>query len=115
MKSGTDLTKVITAEPLIFKEYEIFATLISNKCQRIYFKGFPIGVPDEELKYLCEQVGTLVNSKVHREQVRLGGKNRYSITSCTRYLEVEITPGKFLKNYYWLAAPGQGDSLTEGF
>ena len=109
IKSGTNLTKVITSEPHVFKEHEIFATLISNKCQRVFFKGVPIGVPDEELQYLCEQICSMMDGKVHREQVRLVGKDRHAITSSTRYVEVKINPGKFLKNYYWLAAPGQGE------
>ena len=38
VKSDTDLNNVTATEPHVFKDHEIFAALISNKSQRVYFK-----------------------------------------------------------------------------
>ena len=52
----------------------------------------------------------LVNGQVHREVIRLGGTARHSLVSSTKWIAVNLTPGKDLKNFYWMVGPGQGDT-----
>ena len=110
IKSGTDLTNILTSDtPHHFRDHKISASLISNTVSRITFKGVPIGVPDEEIVYLCSLYGKLTDGKVHREKVRLGGKERHTVISSTRYMEAQLFPGKPMKNYYWMVSPGHGE------
>ena len=45
IKSGTDLTNILTTDtPHHFKDHEISASLINNTASRITFKGVPLGV-----------------------------------------------------------------------
>ena len=66
-------------------------------------------MPDKEIVNLCSLYGKLTNGKVHREKVRLGGKERHTVISSTRYMEAQLYPGKPMKNYYWIISPGQGE------
>ena len=109
--ANTDLSKLLTTHtPHVFKEHEVFISLLNNQFTKVTFKGVPIGTPDEELLYLCSLYGDVTSNKVGREPIRVGGTNRYTLTSSTRIVHMKLHPGKSLNNYYWLQAPGVGES-----
>ena len=108
--SDTDLTNTLTGEtPKYFKQHKIRVTSISNAATKVIFNGVPISVPNEELLHLCEHYGDLVDEKVTRQTIRLGNEFKHDILNSTRSVQVRLHPGKFLKNFYWLAGPNQGD------
>ena len=52
---NTDLTQALTGDsPKIFKQHEMFVTIISNKATKVTFKGVPLTVPNEEILHLAE-------------------------------------------------------------
>ena len=64
---NTDLSQALTGtSPKIFKQHEVFVTIISNKATKVMFKGVPITVPNEEILHPCEHYGKLVDKQVHR-------------------------------------------------
>ena len=110
VKPDTDLTNALTSDtPKSFRQHEIRVTKISNAATKVIFKGVPIPVPDEELLHLCEHYGDLVDKKVTRQTIRLGNDTKHDIMSSTRSVQVRLHPGKYLKNFYWLAGPNQGE------
>ena len=109
VKSDTDLAKVLTYDTLFtHKDHEILVSIVSNQSTRVTFKGVPLSVPNEELLYLCSLHGVIKDGIVHQTTLRLGGKTRISMPSSTRWIKVQLTPGKPLRNYYWMTGPGQG-------
>ena len=51
---NTDLTLALTNDtPKLFKQHEVFVTVISNKATKVTFKGVPITVPNEEILHIC--------------------------------------------------------------
>ena len=110
LRPGTDLTGVITSSvPHIFKEHEITVKMLSQQVTKVTFRNVPMSVPDEEIVHLCSQYGDLVDGRVHREVIRLGGATRYSLVSSTRWAEVKLKSGMTFNNFYWMVGPGQGD------
>ena len=110
LKTGTDISAITSpTTPHMFKGHEITATLLSSQVTRVTFKQVPLSVPDEEILHLCCHYGELLNGEVHRESVTIGGANRYTLTSSTRWVEVKLFPGKTFHNYYWLGGPLPGD------
>ena len=110
LKAGTDTTAITTPHgPHVFKFHEITTNVMSNQVTKVVFKNVPISVPDEEILHLCCQYGTPTDGKVHKDSVTIGGATRYTITSSTRWVQVQLLPGKTFRNYYWLAGPLPGD------
>ena len=110
VKSSTNLDKILSSEPHIFREHRIMPTRVSSLTTRVHFKNVPISVPDEEILHMCCHYGKLTNGKVHREVVHLGGSTKHSLPSSTRWVEMTLDPGKSFKNYYWLQGPQAGDT-----
>ena len=109
LKKGTDTSAILTSTPHTFKGHEIRATLLSTQVTKVTFKHVPLTVPDEEILHLCCHYGELVDGIVHRDPITIGGTNRYTLASSTRWVEVNLTPGKTFHNYYWLGGPLPGD------
>ena len=105
---NTDLADALTTDtPKLFRQHEVRVTVISNQATKVTFKGVPISVPNEEILHLCSHYGKLVDGIVYRQIIRLGGNIRPVINNSTRSVEVQLHPGKFLKNFYWLSGPTQ--------
>ena len=110
VKPNTDLDNAVTGDtPKTFRHHEVRVSIISSGATKVIFKGVPIPVPDEELLHLCEHYGDLVDEKVTRQTIRLGIDIKHDIMSSTRSVQVRLHPGKYLKNFYWLAGPNQGE------
>ena len=107
---NTDLTNALTTDtPKLFRQHEVRVTVISNQATKVTFKGVPISVHNEELLHLCSHYDKLVDGIVDRQIIRLGGNIKHVINNSTRTVEVQLHPGKFLKNYYWLSGPSPGE------
>ena len=110
VKADTDLNHVFTTNgPHVFKDHEITAMLISTSYTKVTFRQVPLSVPDEEILHLCQQYGVVRDEKVHREPIAMG-TSRSPIISSTRYVEMQMDPGKYFRNYYWLAGPLAGET-----
>ena len=109
--ANTDLSKLLTTQtPHPFKDHKVYITPLNNQSTKVTFRGVPIGTPDEELLYLCSLYGEVTSNKVEREPIRMGGVNRYTLTSPTRIVSMNLLPGKSLKNFHWFIAPGVGEA-----
>ena len=107
---NTDLSQALTNDtPKMFKQHEVLVAVISNRATKVTFKGVPINVPNEEIIHLCEHYGKPVNNQVHRQVMRLGGNIKHKINNSTRVVKVQLHPGKFMKNLYWLSGPNPGE------
>ena len=110
MSPNTDLTNALTTDtPKLFRQHEVRVIVISNMATKVTFKGVPILVPNEELLHLCKHDGKLVDNKVNRQVIRLGNDIKHEILNSTRTVQVQLHPGKFLKNFYWLSGPNPGE------
>ena len=79
--SDTDLTNVLTLDkPHSYKEHDICILIISKHSTRVTFQGVPLSVPDEELLHLCSLHGEVTDGVVHTTSLRLGSKNRVSLS-----------------------------------
>ena len=68
---NTDLIHALTTDtPKLFRQHEVYVTVISNKATKVTFKGVPITVPNKEILHLCKHYGKLVDEKVHRQVIR---------------------------------------------
>ena len=110
VKASTNLDKILSSEPHIYREHRIMPSRVSSLTTKVHFKNVPISVPDEEILHMCCHYGKLTDSKVHREVVHLGGSTKHSLPSSTRWVEMTLDPGKSFKNYYWLQGPQAGDT-----
>ena len=106
-RKNTDLSKILTKDsPHHFRDHEISVTIISNEKTKVTFRGVPITVPDEELLHLRSLHGDITDRIVQRDPIRLGGNARNTLTSSTSMIEIQLTQGKPLRNFYWLVGPG---------
>ena len=107
---NTDLTLALSKDPpKLFKQHEVYVTVISNKATKVTCKGVPITVPNEEIIHLCKHYGKPVDNKVHRQIMRLGSNIKRTINNSKRIVEVQLQPGKFMRNFYWLSGPSPGE------
>ena len=102
LKSDADVTKI--ADRYVYHDHQITVSKVSGNITKVTFKNVPPSVPDEEIIHLIKAYGEPVDGIVHREQMTLG-TSRKSIRGATRYVEMRLQPGKFLKNYYWMEGP----------
>ena len=109
LKNGTDISPIVSMTPHIFRGHEIKATSLTNQVTKVTFRHVPLYVPDEELLHLCCHYGELVDGVVHRDPVTIGNANKCTLPSSTRWIEVNLSPGKAFHNYYWLSGPRPGE------
>ena len=110
LKAGTLVDHLVTTnQPQVYLNHEITITPIIKNSTKVYFKNVPTSVPDEEIIHLCMAYSDPVDGRVHRETMRLGTTTRRNVIGTTRYVEVRLHPGKFLRNFYWLEGPLPGD------
>ena len=95
-------------EPTEYRRHMIKASVLNSGTTKVTFRGVPISVPNEELVHLCSKYGK-TDGIVHRQYLRLGNEVSHDIVNSTRTLQVQLHPGKYLKNFYWLSGPSQGE------
>ena len=109
LKGGAKLGKANTVEPLEFKRHKVNTTVVTKVATKVIFKNVPISVPDEEILHLCSQYGEVKDDKVRREIIHFGGARKVKLQSSTRWVLMNLQPGKAFRNFYWLAGPQPGD------
>ena len=107
LKPGVDSTSYVTSNtPLKFKDHEVTVTRQSANVTRVTFRNVPFNIPDEEIINLCECYGELVDYKVIYEKPNL---NSRGVMGSTRFVDIKLTPGKQLENFYWMEGPLEED------
>ena len=106
MRSNIDLS------PFIQDIDDFYGHSVSTKRQasnvvRVFFSNVPLNVPDEEILHLCSFYGKAVQ-KVEYERITNPKSGKFS-TLATRFVDMEITPGKHFLNFYWMEDPLPGD------
>ena len=107
MKPGVDPSPYLTRDkPISFKNHEIVVTSQTANVTQITFKNVPFNIPDEEILNLCSCYGEVVDHKVTYERPSLLSRG---VKGSTRYVSMNLTPGKQFENFYWLEGPLDGD------
>ena len=91
-----------------FMHHEIQTRKQRSNVTKITFKNVPLNIPDEEILNLCETYGTPVDFVVHYE--KLTNEKNSGHFGGTRYVDLELFPGTFLYNFYWMEGPLSGDA-----
>ena len=99
LKPGVDASQYLTKDtPIIFKNHEIVVISQTANVTRVTFRNVPFNIPDEEIVNLCLSYGELVDSTVSYERP---SRNSRGVMGSTRYVEMKLTPGKQLENFYF--------------
>ena len=107
MKPGVDISPYLTKDsPIYFKDHEVVVTAQTANVTKVTFKNVPFNISDEELINLCQCYGEPVDNIVNYEQP---SKNRRGVMGSTRYVNIRLSPGKQLENFYWMEGPLEGD------
>ena len=110
LKPEVDATKYITAEPIKFKDHDITVKKMLIDVTKVTFKNVPMYVPDEEILHLCGIYGTVVEDKVHWEQLRITTSSKRGVlVSPTRYVIMNLNNGASFNNFYWMEGPMAGE------
>ena len=114
VKFSTDLTNIttdhLTPPYHSYKDFKITISTLDDKTTKVTFINVPLSVPDEEIHHLSESYGKLTDGKVKNVLVKQDGITKVTLPGATRTIDVQLHPGKQLRNYYWLTGPGQNDS-----
>ena len=106
LKPGVDISPYIkTLEN--FCGHTVTTRPQSNNVTKVSFRNVPSNVPDEEIIRLCNAYGTPLKNVVTYE--KMNGNRMAGCVGSTRFVEMEITPGKSFNNYYWMEGPLPGD------
>ena len=105
LKPSVDLS------PYIKEIEEFYGHSVSTKRQsslvtRVSFRNVPLNVPDEEIIHLCSFYGKPLKNV---EYERIANPKFNGISGSTRYVDMELHPGKSFSNFYWMEGPLPGD------
>ena len=106
LKPKVDASKYLTTEPLVFKDHEVKVRKQTTASTRIVFKNIPFNIPDEEVLNLCNCYGTPTENKVHYDRPSPISRG---IPGSTRFVNMKLSPGKKMMNYYWIEGPLDSD------
>ena len=82
-----------------------------NNLTRVTLKNVPFNIPDEEIINLCNCYGEPADNVVTYEKPN---RNSRGVMGSSRYVEMKLTPGKQLENFYWMEGPLEGDRGCTG-
>ena len=105
-KPGVDLlpyTKVLSD----FYGHTVTTKKQSSNVVRVSFRNVPSIVPDEEIIHLCSYYGKPLNNQVDYD--KMTNSKCAGLPGSNRYVDIELSPGKALMNYYWMEGPLPGD------
>ena len=100
LKPGVDLNPFICVIQDFYGHTVTTTRQSSSGIIRISFRNVNLNVPDEEILHLCSFFGKPVSNCVEYE--RLSSKKMFSKSGATRFVDMEMTPGKSFSNYYWI-------------
>ena len=79
----------------------------SSNVIRVSFRNVPANVPDEEIINLCSYYGKPLNN--HVDYDRMTNTKCAGLQGSTRFVDMELSPGKAFLNYYWMEGPLPSD------
>ena len=97
-KPSIQADQFVTSTPILFKGYYVSVNKQLNNITRVTFKNVPINVPNEEILHLCKQYGKPLDNKVYFET--LTNSRNKGMRGSTRYVDVELSKGSSMMNYY---------------
>ena len=106
LQPGIDLSPFVTSIEN-FYGHNITTRTQSTNIVKVTFRQVPLNVPDEEIIHLCKFYGNPLNNIVHYET--LSHPKVAGVSGATRFVEMEMTPGKSFLNFYWMEGPLPGD------
>ena len=107
LKPSVKADPFVTTSPIEYKGYLVSVNKQLSNITRVTFKNVPLNVPNEEIINLCKSYGQPLDNKVYFETLT-NSRNR-GMRGSTRYVDVELTKGSSMMNYYWLEGPLSGD------
>ena len=107
LKPHIDPTPYLTLESNIpFKGHEVSVRKQRCNVTRVTFKNVPFIVPDEEILHLCNHYGKPVSDVKYEKMFNKAIKG---CLGATRFVDMELDPGKQFENFYWMEGPLIGD------
>lgn len=107
LKPGVDLTPFITTVEDFYGHTVTTSKQSASNTIRVSFRNVNLNVPDEEILHLCNFYGKPTTNCVEYE--KLSSKIMFSKSGATRFVEMEMSPGKSFSNFYWMEGPLPGD------
>ena len=107
LKPNIQVDQFLTNDPILFKGYSVTVKKQLNNITRVTFKNVPLNVPNEEILHLCSSYGKPLDNKVYFET--LTNQRNKGMRGSTRFVDVELTKGASMMNYYWMEGPLSGD------
>ena len=108
LKPGLDLEPFITIIDDFYGHTVTTSKQSASKSVRVSFRNVPLDVPDEEILHLCSYYGKPDTNSVEYEKISFSKMTKISSGS-TRFVDMELIPGKRFSNYYWMEGPLPGD------
>ena len=105
-KPGIDISTFVK-NSLDFKGHEVSTKKQVNNRTKVTFRNVPFNIPDEEIIELCKCYGSPVENKVNYEKL-FNARNK-GMMGGTRWVEMEMKPGVYFNNFYWMEGPLPGD------
>ena len=107
LKPSIQADQFVTTSPILFKGHFVSVNKQLNNITRVTFKNVPLNVPNEEILHLCNSYGKPLDNKVYFET--LTNSRNKGMRGSTRYVDMELSKGSCMMNYYWLEGPLSGD------
>ena len=79
----------------------------SSNIIRVSFRNVPINMPDEEIIHLCNSYRKPIDNNVQYD--KMSNAKCQGFQGSTRFVGMEMSPGKVFNNYYWMEGPLPGD------
>ena len=108
LKPGVDLDPFLIVIDDFYGHTVTTTKQSASKSIRVSFRNVPLDVPDEEILHLCSFYGKPVTNCVEYEKIAFS-KISKTFTGSTRFVEMELAPGKRFRNYYWMEGPLPND------
>ena len=106
-KPGVDISPYIKPS-FEYKGHEVSTKKQMNNLTKVTFRNVPFSVPDEEIIELCKCYGNPVKNQVNYDKM-FNVRNK-GMPGSTRWVEMELKPGVYMNNFYWMEGPLPGDT-----
>ena len=90
----------------MFKSHGVTVRKQLSNVTRITFRNVPLNIPDEEILHLCDHYGKPISDVKYEVMANKAIKGCHG---ASRYVDMELDPGKQFENFYWLEGPLNGD------
>ena len=111
LKSHVNAGPFLRPQAFLFNDHYVTVSAMSTRVTEVTFRNVPLCIPDEEIINLCGCYGLPINNEVY---CKASAQMRGAVGS-TRYVKMQMNPGKQFENFYWLSGPldtDQGARIT---